>query len=76
MVRADRNSPVPFVLSRLAVSVADLRTVPVCDDVVVELEQFVTSISQATVDSVNMTEAYLTGVELFSEGNETGKAGL
>ncbi len=73
VVRHDRNTQVPFVISRLSNNVNDPRTVPVCDDIIVELEQFVTSVTENPAgNEVNHTQGFLTGLGLFSDSNDTG----
>ena len=72
LVRADFASPLPLIISRLATSLQDLETVPVCDDTLVEMEQFVTSVSGIPARDVNLTNALLEGVGLFSNDSNTG----
>ncbi len=69
MVRPDRLTDLPLIITRLANSV-NPRVVPVCDDIIVEMEQFATSVSE--ISSANLTTAFQTGVGLFSSNSDTG----
>ena len=71
-MRADFGTPLPLIISRLATNVEDLETVPVCDDTLVEMEQFTTSVSDIPAREVNLTDAFLRGVDLFSRDSSTG----
>ncbi|XP_064385852.1 VWFA and cache domain-containing protein 1-like [Halichondria panicea] len=70
VVRPDRLTDLPLIITRLANSV-NPRVVPVCDDIIVEMEQFATSVSE--MSNANMTTAFQTGIGLFSSNSDTDK---
>ena len=68
-MRADLFNQIAPVVLTSATNTQNPETLPLCDDTVFELEQFVTSVSET---QSNYTSALLEGVSLFSEGTSTG----